>query len=170
LPALSGMRRSGTPHELERRRWLAVQRLQEGYTPEEVADFLGVDPRSVRRWRAAFQADPAALAARPVPGRPPKITLAQGKVIGRWLAETPAAVGFDTQLWTARRLARLIEEEFGTRPNPRYLSAWLRQRGFTPQKPQRVPRERDGAAIAAWLAHDWARIKRGRVAGGPASP
>jgi transposase len=164
------MRSSGTPQELERRRWLAVRRLREGYTAEEVADFLGVDPRSVRRWRAAFRADPAALAARPAPGRPPKLTVAQGKVICRWLAESPAAFGFDTELWTARRLVRLIEEEFGARLNPRYLSAWLRARRFTPQKPQRVPRERDEGSIARWLAHDWARIKRGRAAGGPSSP
>jgi transposase len=164
------MRSTGTPQELERRRRLAVERLREGYTAEEVADFLGVDPRSVRRWRAASRSGPAALAARPAAGRPPKLTAAQGKVIRRWLAESPAAFGFDTELWTAARLARLIEDEFGAPLNPRYLSAWLRARGFTPQKPQRVPRERDDAAIARWLAHDWARIKGGRAAAARASP
>ncbi|HKB34852.1 MAG TPA: winged helix-turn-helix domain-containing protein [Gemmataceae bacterium] len=164
------MRSIGTPQELERRRWLAVQRLREGYCAEEVADFLGVDPRSVRRWWAAFQANPASLAARAAPGRPPKLTVAQEKVVRRWLAESPTAFGFDTELWTAGRLARLIQEEFGTRFNPRYLPCWLRSRGFTPQKPQRVPRERDEAAIARWLAHDWARIKKGRAGGAPASP
>ena len=30
----------------------------------------------------------------------------------------------------------------------------------TPQKPQRVPRERDPEAIAAWLESDWPRIKK----------
>jgi hypothetical protein len=68
--------------------------------------------------------------------------------------------GFSTELWTARRLVQLIEEEFGIRFNPRSLSAWLRDRGFTPQKPERVPRERDPGAIAAWLASDWPRIKK----------
>jgi transposase len=164
------MRSQGTPHELERRRWLAVQRLRDGYCTEEVADFLGVDPRSVRRWWAAFHAGPATLAARAAPGRPPKLTIAQEKVIRRWLAESPTTFGFDTELWTAPRLARLIEAEFGTRLNPRYLSSWLRARRFTPQKPQRVPRERDEQAVAAWLAHDWARIKRGRGGAAPISP
>jgi transposase len=36
-------------------------------------------------------------------------------------------------LWTAARLAQLIEEEFAIRFNPRSLSAWLKDRGFTPQ-------------------------------------
>jgi transposase len=164
------MRSRGTPQELERRRWLAVQRLLEGYSTGEVADFLGVDARSVRRWRAASRAGPGGLAARPAPGRPPKLTAAREKVVRRWLSEGPAAFGFDSELWTARRLARLIEEELSARLNPRYLAAWLRARGFSPQRPRRVPRERDDAAIARWLAHDWARVKRGRAGGAPSSP
>jgi transposase len=65
---------------------------------------------------------------------------------------------------------RLIRVEFAVELHPKYLSAWLRARGFTPQKPQRVPRERDPKAIAAWLESDWPRIKTrpgGRV---PTSP
>ena len=36
------MRDKGTPAELEHRRLLAVQRVLEGYSAEEVGDFLGV--------------------------------------------------------------------------------------------------------------------------------
>ena len=62
------MRTIGSPTELERRRLLAVERVNEGYAPEEVAEFLGVDPSSVRRWVSAFRQDGVAgLAARPVP-------------------------------------------------------------------------------------------------------
>ena len=154
------MRSTGTPQQLEWRRCLAVQRVLDGYSAEEVADFLGVDARSVRRWLAAFR---AGLAARPAPGRPPKLTPAQVKIVRRWLCESPTSFGFDTELWTASRLARLIEQEFGTRLNPRYLADWLRAHDFTPQKPQRVPRERDDAAIASWLARDWPRIKKRRA-------
>jgi transposase len=46
----------------------------------------------------------------------------------------------------------------------RYLSAWLRDRGFTPQKPRRIPRQRDPEAIAAWLEVQWPRIKKTRLA------
>jgi transposase len=98
------------------------------------------------------------------------LTLTQEKIIRRWLADSPAEYGFDTELWTAPRLARLIREEFGVRLNPRYLSSWLRERGFTPQKPRRIPRERDPEAIAAWLKSDWPRIKKRLGGRGPASP
>jgi transposase len=155
------MRDKGSPEELEHRRLLAVQRVLEGYTAAEVADFLGVDPRSVRRWVAAYrEAGGQALLPRPVAGRPPKLTHLQEKIALRWLTEAPTHHGFDTELWTAARLGQLIGEEFGIRLNPRYLSTWLRDRGFTPQKPQRVPRQRDPEAIAAWLETDWPRIQK----------
>jgi transposase len=138
-----------------------VQRVREGYSAEEVADFLGVAPRSVYRWQAAFiRGGTAALAARPVPGRPAKLSYPQEKIVFRWLAERPTEHGFPTDLWSAARLARLIHQEFGVSFHPDHLGVWLRQRDYTPQKPRRVPRERDGRAVASWLASDWPRIKR----------
>jgi transposase len=155
------MRSIGSPTELERRRLLAVQRVGEDYSTEEVADFLGVDPRSVRRWLADFnQLGAAGLAARPIPGRPAKLSITQEKIVGHWLADNPTDHGFATELWTAPRLGLLIEQEFGVHFHPNYLACWLRQREYTPQLPRRVPRERDDRKIALWLAEDWPRIKR----------
>jgi transposase len=160
------MRTSGAPIILEYRRRLAVQRVDEGYSIGEVADFLGVDPSSVRRWVAIFRQQGAdSLAARPVPGRPPKLDSTQEKFIGRWLADNPLAHGCTTELWTAGDLTRLIEQEWGIRLNPDYLTTWRRRRGFTPQKPRPKARERDDEAIARWLEKDWPRIKKGAAAG-----
>lgn len=138
-----------------------MQRVSEGYSTQEVADFLGVDPSSVRRWMAAFRDRGAdGLVVRPVSGRPRKLTSTQEKIALRWLTESPLHHGFETELWTAARLGQLIREEFGVGLNPRYLSTWLRDRGFTPQKPQRVARECDPEAIASWLESDWPRIRK----------
>ncbi len=155
------MRTQGSPEELEHRRRLAVQRLLEGYPAEEVAEFLNVSARTVWRWLALFRAEgPKGLTARPVPGRPHKLTSTQEKIVLRWLRLNPTVLGFATELWSAPRLAQLIEQEFDIRFNPRSLCVWLRDRGFTPQMPQRVPRERDPMEIEAWLATDWPRIKK----------
>ena len=165
------MRPNGSPLEPEHRRRLAVQRILEGYSTQEVAEFLGVDPSSVRRWVAAYRRlGDEGLVAGPAPGRPRKLTSTQEKFVLRWLADSPTEHGFSTELWTGPRLARLIEQEFGVRFHPWYLSGWLRERGFTPQKPQRVPRERDPEAIAAWLASDWPRIKKRPGGRGRTSP
>src|SRR3954447_315094 len=108
------MRTIGSPAELERRRHLAVERVREGYTAEEVADFLGVDPSSVRRWVAAFGRQGAAgLPARPASGRPRKLTTTPEKIALRWLADNQTDDVFAAELWPAPRLGLVIEQEFG---------------------------------------------------------
>jgi transposase len=165
------MRSKGSPTELEHRRLLAVERVLEGYSNEEVAEFLGVDPRSVRRWVAAYrEAGGSGLVARLASGRPPKLTHVQEKVIRRWMADKPTEHGFPTDLWTGPRVAHMIRQEFAVEINPRYMAAWLRGRGLTPQKPRRVPRQRDPEAIAAWLESDWPRIKKRPGGSTPTSP
>ena len=122
------------PAELEHRRLLAVRRVLEGDTVEEVADFLEVDGRSVRRWVQRFwEHGWEGLVANPVPGRPRKLSPTQEKIVLRWLQDCPTDFGFPTALWTCQRLAQLIWEEWRIRLNPRYLSRWLRERDFTPQ-------------------------------------
>lgn len=155
------MRTSGSPTELERRRCLAIQALVRGYTVEEVGDFLGVDTRSVRRWREAFQERGMRdLAAAPVPGRPARLTHTQEKIVLRWVREPPSEHGFATELWSGRRVAQLIERELGLQFHSHYMSTWLRARGFTPQKPQRMARQANLKETAAWLATDWPRIRQ----------
>jgi transposase len=165
------MRSPGSSEELERRRHLAVQRVGEGYPIEEVAGFLGVHRTTVSRWVAVFRArGSAGLAARRATGRPPKLTRTHEKIIRRWLADKPTEHGFPTDLWTGPRLAHMIHQEFDVDLNPKYLTVWLRRRGFTPQKPRRVPRQRDPEVIAAWLASDWPRIKKKPGGNTPTSP
>src|SRR5262245_43967177 len=114
------------------RRRLAVQRLIAGGSTQEVAEFLGVDSRSVRRWLAAYRLhSDVGLAAQSVPGRSPKLTRTQEKIVFRWLSDLPSEHGFPTDLWSAPRLAQLIQQEFGVCFNSDYLSTWLRQRGYT---------------------------------------
>jgi transposase len=160
------MRTPGSPIVLEYRRQLAVQRIDEGYSIEAVAGFLDVAPSGGRRWVATFrQQGVDGLAAQPGPGRPPKLTPTQEKIVYRWLADSPTEHGSATEPWTAPRLAQLIEQEFGVHFHPDYLTTWLRQRGFTPQTPRRRARQRDDEAIARWLEKGWPRIRKRRGGG-----
>lgn len=155
------MRPRGSPLELEHRRILAVQRALEGFSSQEVAEFLDADASSIRRWLRAFHCHGVqGLMAHPVPGRPAKLSRTQEKIIYRWLRDPPSKYGYSTELWTSARLTQLIREEFQIHFHPDYLTHWLREHGFTPQKPQRVPRQRNPQEIAAWIAKDWPRIKQ----------
>lgn len=162
------MRTPGTAAELERRRRLAVRRLQEGYTATEVADFLGVHLRTVRYWRAAHKRrGDRGLDAKPHRGRPSKLSARQARQVLGWFRHNPRSFGFATELWTARRVAQVIQRKWGIPYHPRYLNAWLTDRGITSQKPQRQAREADREAIERWRTRDWPRLQNGRAASGP---
>ncbi len=154
------MRTPGTPLELERRRRLAIRRYATGESVADIAEFLEVTCRSVQRWVRAAGTGSNGLKAVPAPGRPPKLDHTQEKIVHRWLARPPLELGFATDLWTASRLATLIRQNWDIDFHHRYLCDWLGQRGYTPQKPQRVPRERDAAVIGGWCRHDWPRIQK----------
>jgi transposase len=157
------MRSQGSALELERRRQLAVARVAEGYSQQEMAAILGVHRSTVSRWVCTARNQGAdALKAKPTPGRPRKLSARQEKTVLGWLAKAPTSFGFATDLWTSRRLAALIEQRLGIYFNANYLVAWLRAREHTPQKPAQPARERDEAAIARWTNEDWPRLQKKR--------
>jgi transposase len=155
------MRSKGSAAELEARRRLAVQRVNEGWKRKDVAAFLGVHPETVAEWVRAHKAGgDAALAAKPHPGRKPFLTPDQEKRVLGWLADPPTEHGFRTDLWTAKRVAHLIEKRLRVKFHPHYLREWLSKRDYTPQKPARRAKQRDQAAIDRWLKDDWPRIQK----------
>ena len=157
------MRSKGTASELEARRRLAVLKLGEGWSQAQVADFLGVHPVTVAKWLARQRRHgDAGLAAQATPGRPRFLAPEQEQAVLRWLTDRPTAHGFRTDLWTARRVADLIRRRFGVTFHPDYLRAWLRQRGYSPQKPRRRAKQRNPEAIDRWVAVDWPRIQKKR--------
>jgi len=155
-----------TPSELERRRRLAVARITEGWTHTQVAEFLNVNIRTVGLWWARHRADPVhGLDAKPHPGAKPKLTSEQEAEVLSWFGQSPTAFGFANELWTAARVAQLIERKFGVAYNSHYLSDWLARRRITSQKPDTQPRERDPVKIARWLDEEWPVLKKKLDAG-----
>lgn len=155
------MRSKGSAAQLEERRRLAIQRVQEGWLQKDVAAFLGVTERTISRWIAAYRdRGDDGLVARPHPGPTPRLSPDQEKEVLSWLAHKASTFGFATDLWTAPRLAHLIEQRLRVRYHPRYLNEWLTRRGIRPQKPQRQSKDQDTEEVARWLREDWPRIQK----------
>jgi transposase len=99
-------------------------------------------------------APPAAPAANP------KLDARARRRIERALLQGALAHGFDTDLWTCKRVVLVIERLTGVRHHPSHVWRILCQMGWTPQRPERRALERDEAAIARWVKVDWPRIRQ----------
>lgn len=158
------MRPVGTSHDLEVRRRLAVQLLEEqALSAAEVAESVGATERTVRRWsQQAREGGEEALAAKPHPSPPSKLNDQQRTELVQIMLQGAQAAGFTNDTWTCARVAEVVEREFGVEYDLGHLSRILRSLDFTPQLPQRVPKERDPEAVDRWRRDDWPRIKKGR--------
>ena len=154
------MRPRGSPEELEQRRIHAIALLKKDYQPVDVARMIGVDRRSVRRWKAAYlEAGDRAIKAKPA-GRPQKLNNKAQKQLERKLLRGAKAAGFPTDLWTCPRVAQLILAFFGIRYHVDHIGRLLRSLGWSPQRPQRKAIERDEQEIQRWVKQQWPLIKK----------
>lgn len=156
------MRPKGTPQELERRRRRAVALVNEGHTQIEAARMVGAHRNSVGEWvKAAREGGSEALAAKPIPGRPRRLTKAQHRRLEKILLRGARAAGFPDEIWTARRVTEVIRREFGVRYHPDHVRKILVEHlGWTAQKPERRARERDEAEIERWRREAFPRIQK----------
>src|SRR5262249_43165234 len=159
----------GTAAELERRRKQAVRAVTGGQSRRTVAEVLGVHYKTVARWvRAARQ--PGGVDAKPPSAPEPGLSDADLRRLAGLLAEGAKAHGWDNELWTAARVARLIERHFRIRYHPEHVRKILKRRlGWTSQKARRRARgrgdrgggrERDEKEGARWVGDEFPRIVR----------
>jgi transposase len=134
----------------------------EGWSPVDAAKAVGCSKRSVQLWvkKSNGGQQPEALKTPKAPGAKPKLDAEQKQHLLQLLASGPVACGFDSQLWTCPRIAKLIQREFGVSYHVQYLPALLKALGWSVQKPKRRALERKEEAIQTWVANDWPRIKK----------
>ena len=145
----------------EARRLKALALYEQGYRPSEVAGRTGVSRQAVSQWLQAWRrGGKPALARVPQQGRPPRLTQAHRLRLAVMLRQGATAHGYPNDLWSGRRVARLIQETFGVVLHHKHIPRLLRALGWTCQKPTGRAVERDEAAIARWIRRDWPRIKK----------
>ena len=155
------MRPQGSPQLLEERRKRVIAFLKQNLSLHEIARRMGCHASSVLRWRDAFQdGGEKALKAKPVSGRPPKLTTKQKERLVLLLTQGATAHGYRTELWTTQRIADLIELQLGVKYHRNHVGKLLHQIGWSHQKPERRAIERNEAAIEKWKRSVWPRVKK----------
>jgi len=135
--------------------------LRRGLSLHESGRRLGCHASSVLRWRNAWRrGGPAALKAKPIPGRPSRLTAKQKTRLVRILKQGPMAHGYHTQLWTTQRIAAVIGRHLGVTYHRNHVGKLLHQLGWSHQKPDRRAIERDEAAIADWKRTVWPAVEK----------
>jgi len=82
--------------------------------------------------------------------------------LAEYLKAGPIVTGFETDLWTCRRVEKLIQDKFGVEYHHCHVWKILQSLGWTCQKLERLARERDEDAILTWRQQRWPAIKKAR--------
>src|SRR4051794_7489091 len=145
----------------EWRRMRALTLHQESWSQRAIAEALGVSEPAVSQWLAAARlGGPDALRSHPPAGRLSKLTADQKWLIPEFLWHGPEAYGFQGQVWTCARIAKVIAEEFGVAYHRDHVGRLLKELKWTPQVPIRRAIQRDELAIQHWRYGVWPELRR----------
>lgn len=146
---------------LEKRRLHAAKLLKEGIHEAEVARRVGVHRQSVNRWaRQLSESGISGLKKAGRAGRRPRLSESDLGKIREALKRGPEALGYETSLWTAWRVADLIERECGIRYHSGHVWKVLKRLGWSCQRPTTRAMERDEDAIRQWKKKRWPELKK----------
>ena len=153
----------------EWRRFRALALKYQGWSQRAIAEALGVSEAAVSRWLAT--APTGRLRCPPLSPRPrsclsthPRPAAAHPRVP---LARS-GGLRFHRRGLDLRRIALVIQEEFGVRYHKGHVGKLLKELGWTPQMPIRRAIQRDEQAISRWRDELWPELlerARKRAAG-----
>src|SRR5664280_900964 len=139
----------------------AVDAVESGVHPEDVAASLGMGRGTVYGWLARYrEGGRDALQARPVPGRPPKLSGAQMRRLSTLIAGTdPRQLEVAFALWTRDMVRTLIRREFRVSLSAVSVGRLLRTLGLSPQRPLWRAWQADPEAVQRWRDENFPAIR-----------
>ena len=152
-------------NQLQQRRFRAAKLFARGLNKAEVARRLGISAQSAGRWHVLWQVQGIeGLRKAGRAGRKPRLDSKQLQEIEVALRQGPQALGYETPLWTAPRIADLIQRQTGVQFHFDHVYRLLQKLGWSCQRPVGRALERDERAIRRWKQHRWPGIKKKRSA------
>ena len=148
---------------LEVLRERAVAMREVGNSQLAIASTLGVHKNTVHRWLKGWRVAGAVALKAKRRGR----RLQAQRLLGAdqaaeaqrlMIEHGPDQLGLPFALWGREAVRDLVQARFGVTLALRTVSDYLCRWGFTPQRPIRRARERQDAAVQAWLAERYPKI------------
>jgi len=140
----------------------AVQQVLDGKKPEDVADSLEMNHRTIYRWLEKYHYGGwDALKAKPIPGRPPKLNASQMKWLSNAIREKdPRQLCFPFALWTLAMVREVIRRKFGVNLSEVSVGRILKTLGFSPQRPLYKAWQQDKVLVSRWKEKEYPKIKK----------
>jgi len=154
-----------TREQKEQRRLAAAQDLLEGEMSQvEIAEKHGVTPSAISKWKSTLEDEGIeglkSTSDEGNQGPDSQLDEQHREQLVELLEEGAQAHGWETDLWTSKRVAALIEDEFDIDYTPRHCSRILRELGYRPVKPREGATEKDPEEKERWLNEEAEQLKK----------
>ncbi len=145
-----------------------MKTLLDGQPAAEIATAFGMNIRTIFKWQAKFvEGGQEALQAKPISGRPPKISEEEMRLIAEAVRNNiPQQFGFEFGLWTLSLLRELIKREFGKSLVLESVRRIMILMGFSAQKPLYQAWQQDPELVKKWETETYPTIKEEARAAG----
>lgn len=149
------------PYSSYEMRCRAVQAVHDGMPVGEVARAYGTHRTTVFRWMTRYDADGVdGLQRKPGSGRPRLLEELDEQRLRELVLKPASEFGYETDLWTVRRLHTVIEQEYEVVVSKDTIWRRLREAGLTYQKPEREYHQIDEEARKEWVRSEVPKIHR----------
>ena len=140
----------------------AVQRVEDGESPEEVIDLLGFHRSCIYRWIAQYrEGGLEGLKKKSATGKQPKLNGQQLQKLYKIItSKNPIQLKFEFSLWTRSMIRQVIRDEFNIKLSDVSVGRLLRKMGLSPQKPLRRAYQRDEVKVTAWQENAYPEIRK----------
>ena len=154
--------RKFSPKALEEIRIRAVQRVQDGESPETVIKTLGFARASIYNWLARYRAGGwHGLKTGIRTGRPQKLSGSQLSWIYRTVVDNdPLQMKFSFALWTRGMICVLIHRQFGIKLSDASVGRLLRKLGLSCQRPLFRAYQQNAETVEQWKQTVLPEIKK----------
>ena len=140
----------------------AIASVQDGNTPDEVAETLSVSRAAVFGWLSMYRAGGwDGLDAKKRGGRPRKLTAKHMAWVYKTVAgKNPLQMKFSFALWTLDMVRIVIRRRFGIELSRSSVGRLMDQLGLSAQRPLWRAYQQDPKTVRNWLAKEYPRICR----------
>ncbi len=147
-----------------RRRQEAARLFQDtDWTLTDIADDIGVTRKYISFWHSQWQTGDLTFLTAQKSGKKSYLTDEQRERLRSLIIARPLAAGYDQQLWTQKRIAELIQKEFGVSYRENGVGILMASMQIRCQKPARQTRQRSESALRTFRETTWVDARKAFV-------